>query len=155
MLLTVTCTTQGSSDYVSTDHKALYKGNAYICSVQTLYLWNRKKIKSLWLWKVATCRPTKFGSWGKRAANSRAMVCPKRVEKLLRITSGECSVGSLPRLYGEMEKSYRRFHSARFIKKTLQRFGQKRFPEAALKPVWPPMWFYLPLSPCVGEHCWP
>lgn len=53
-----------------------------------MYLWNLKKTKSRWLWKVATCLPTKCGSCGKRAANRRPMVCPKRVVKLLRITSG-------------------------------------------------------------------
>lgn len=52
------------------------------------YLWNRKKIKSLWLWKVTTCRPKNCGSCGKRAANSRPMLWPRRVEKLFKITSG-------------------------------------------------------------------
>lgn len=66
--------------------------------LMNIHLWNLKKMKSLWLWKVATWRPTNWGSWGKRAAKSRPMLWPRRVVKLLRITSGECSVGSFPRL---------------------------------------------------------
>lgn len=68
---------------------------------KSIYLWNLKKTKSLWLWKVATCRPTNCGFCGKRAANNRPMLWPRRVLKLFRMTSGKCSVGSLPRLCRE------------------------------------------------------
>lgn len=70
------------------------------------HLWNLKKTKSLWLWKVATCRPTNWGSCGKRAASRRPTLWPRRVLKLFRITSGECSVGSLPRLYGDRTRKW-------------------------------------------------
>ena len=52
------------------------------------YLWCLKKMKSLWLWKVMALRPWNWGSWGNNDASILPTLCPSRVLKLFRITSG-------------------------------------------------------------------
>ena len=52
----------------------------------------RRKIKSLWLWKVTTFRPLNSGSMWKRDPNILPTEWPSLVLKLLRITSGRCLV---------------------------------------------------------------
>jgi hypothetical protein len=47
-----------------------------------------KKMKSRWLWNVATWRLLKLGSWWKRDASMRPTRCPSRVSKLLSTSSG-------------------------------------------------------------------
>jgi len=53
-----------------------------------IYLWWRKKMKSLWLWKVMHLLPWNCGSYGNRAARSRPTEWPRRVLKLFRTSSG-------------------------------------------------------------------
>eukprot|EP00955_Chlamydomonas_euryale_P078436 363145-Chlamydomonas_euryale.AAC.8 len=49
-------------------------------------------MKSRWLWNVTTRRPRNVGSWQKRDAKIRPTRRPRRVPKLLRMSSGLCSV---------------------------------------------------------------
>ena len=47
-----------------------------------------KKMKSRWLWKVATCRPLKALSWLNNVASRRPTRWPTTVSKWFKITSG-------------------------------------------------------------------
>mmetsp|Transcript_52145 Transcript_52145/g.169589 ORF Transcript_52145/g.169589 Transcript_52145/m.169589 type:complete len:229 (+) Transcript_52145:306-992(+) len=58
-----------------------------------MYRWWRKKTKSRWLCIVTTCRPRNCGSCGNRHASIRPSRCPRRVPKLLRMSSGRWAVG--------------------------------------------------------------
>ena len=45
-------------------------------------------MKSRWLWNVTTLRPLNSGRCGNTDANMRPTLCPTRVEKLFRMSSG-------------------------------------------------------------------
>ena len=58
-----------------------------------MYRWCLTKMKSRWLWKVTTCLPSNWGSWGKKDPKNLPILLPSLVEKLLRMISGKCEVG--------------------------------------------------------------